>query len=557
MYVKTSDGRKKLSVWVWIIILITLLGISLALIYAPEETGLSTMSRDSSQPDAAPMDSVITDGITENSLDPETNQLMEDQLRQETAMNNGYLDPTRETEIREKYALMAESKKSNFTPSIGDRLKNMDKPDEKVEDDVKPGAIQDPGLRKTTTYKTFAERLAEQSENGNPANNPQNQPQGKGSFEFGKPTVVANTRVAPGVATTAQAQAQAQNKITNILPLGTFIPCALDGDVITNTLQSHVWANVVVDVTFRRQLQLPKGLVRLRGTTASEPVQNVVDIVFDTMVFSDGTELPISGFAYSAFDPRYPHRFRTRGIPGEMILPPMWVKAQALIYTAALGASDAYVQDQMNRNNQQVSQSTPIPIIDPTTGNTTFGFNQQQNQENANLGQTLGLGFGQSALSKLVDELLKDLEKYKPYVIVEKGTPFFVQLDQTVNVDARQINGTAIAREAQAQRNQAAGIAPTAPVYAPGDARAGYTGYAPSAGSPNVPTGPNMNDGVIPPAPASPNGNSGAVQEIQKLLEMQNLLNQTQPQPQTQTQPSGGQPAMSVEQIQALLQSRR
>jgi len=75
-------------------------------------------------------------------------------------------------------------------------------------------------------------------------------------------------------------------------------------------------------------------------------------------------------------------------------------------------------------------------------------------------------------MGELLDMAKQDLEKYKPYVTVEKGTPFYVQIDQTVDISERKINGVAIALALEAAQTKNSAQKQT--VYAPGDARYKY-----------------------------------------------------------------------------------
>lgn len=488
LYIKTEDGRKKPSVWVWLVLLGTLLGVSIFLVTNTRETGLDEMAGKTKKAKAQQAPIPVEKGETSKStaeMDAQTRNEMTAQINRETEENNGYLAKPRRDEIEEKYhQLYAERMKANFRPSTENRLSKMQHPDA-----TPPPAPQvDTSKTTTTRYRTLSERLAAEGIKTGGGDGGGGKGGGK-SIDFAPPTNGANkTPIDPLAA--ADGMKENSTAMKSFLPLGTFIPCVLDGDIVTSTLTSNVWANVVIDVTFRRQLQLPKGLVKLRGKTAMEPTQDVVDIVFDTMVFSDGTELPISGFAYAAFDPRYPHRFRTRGVPGEIIVPPMWIKFQSLILSAALGASDAYIQNYIAENTTTPSTWTSIPVT-TTTGNTTTTTTQMvQNQGQAVNGQiaaTVGLSAAQQALTQLVTMITADAEKYKPYLIVEKGTPLFVQLDATVDVGTRRLNGFAISKDAEMRKNielskQGVPMPDTREIYPPGDARAKYTGQARSGG---------------------------------------------------------------------------
>lgn len=477
LYVKTADGRKKPSLWVWLFLLAVLLGGSIFLVTNTKETGLQEMTGTTKarleERAPIPIERDESDkSAGSSSMDAETINAMKAQIALEKEQGGGYLDSGREQQIINKYEREYENKQaSNFRPTVDERLRRMQEADEPEEPAPTPTPPQTETVER---YRTLGERLA--SENISPSQ------RSNSVREFGSPPERTPPEDIPkspqgNISSTDWTEA------SNLLPLGTFVPCVLDGDIVTSDLTSHVWANVVLDVTFRRQLQLPKGLVRLRGQTATQPVQDVVDVIFDTMVFSDGTELPMSGFAYGAFDPRYPHRFRTRGIPGELIIPPLFIRLQGLLYTAALGASEAYVQNYVNENTQTQTTYTPVPIVNPTTGETTYQIVQNQGQPvNNQIGGTIGLGAAQGALEELVGRAQDDLDKYRPYLIVEKGTPFYVQLDTTLDLSKRRVNGTAIAREERLKRDlelQKQGVPmpmQEPAVFPPGDARSKYSG---------------------------------------------------------------------------------
>jgi hypothetical protein len=489
LYVKTSDGRKKPSVWVYIILLILALGGSLALILSRGESGLDQLNGRTKQQIAdsgpAPFQKVETDKASDT-RDAATQNKINEQIRKETNENGGYISNERVKEIERKWEDQYKvNESSNFKPTVNKRIESFEN-SENVDLKTKKEATT---KKKADHYMTLAERLKE--EGMKPEQGGKNQPiDFKGVAKIGTNSVSlepdTSTNSTPGKPKDYYTNHD-WTSASNILPLGTFIPCVLDGDVVTTDLQSHVWGNIVLDVTFRRQLQLPKGLVRIRGTTGRTPVQNVVDIFFDTMVFSDGTELPISAYAYGAFDPRYPGRFRTRGIPGEIIVPPMYVKLQSLLYSAALGASSAYIQNYVNQNTTTPSSFQTTPTIVPGIGGISAQnvIQQVQGQPvNNKIGATAALSAGQSALQDYVADLKKDLQKYQPYVVVEKGTGFYVQLDKTVDVSMRRVNGTELTKEEEAKKyNGGKPAAPKEEVFAPGDARAKYTGYSPSSDS--------------------------------------------------------------------------
>lgn len=207
----------------------------------------------------------------------------------------------------------------------------------------------------------------------------------------------------------------------NILPMGTFIACDLDQDVRSDSLSSYVWCTVVIDSTFRRQLQLPLGLARARGKVATQPVGDKVDIAFDVLQFSDGTEVPISGNAYTPFDLSAPDRFKERGIIGVLHTPPLYIELEGDLLAGIQGGLGG-------------SGST-------STVNSTFGsFSTTSNK-------SFLQGAGDSVASRLLDHADKMLATYQPYVTLEKGQPFFIQLDNDVDLNKRAVNGFATAQE--------------------------------------------------------------------------------------------------------------
>ena len=385
----------------------------------------------------------------------------------------------RKEAIREKYE-ERNDKDRNAAARIDftDRLKDFVKPETQEAPAETP---QDPEQPAKQGYMTFAERLAAQgnSDGGSSGSGSKILVFQQGSEAFKSDPSQTGNPNNPGEAGSTATEA---NSPANMLPLGTFIPVTLDQDVISTDLQATVWATVATDVTFRRQLQIPLGLAKLRGRTATQPVQNLLDIVFDVMVFSDGSELPIQGFAYSAFDIRYPDRFQVRGVPGELVTPPMYTKLLSLILAAGTGASDAYIQNYLNENTSTSSTFTTVPQIDPNTGQVTNTLQQTQGQPvNSQIGASIALGAAQSGAEELAAMLQKDLDKYQPYVKIQKGYPLFVQLESTVNIAERQSNGFAIKAEEEANskaKGDQTARSGDPDTYPPGDARYRYDGRA-------------------------------------------------------------------------------
>lgn len=462
LFVQDSEGKRKLGPLIWVLGALLII-IPSILLFKSEGSPLSKRGETKDAPEPFQKNESNLTQATDmpNTMVAEMDREIQIAQEQSSGLRGDDLE-VRKKEIKEKYEEKAKTERNSAARiNFDERLETFTKPEEKPT----PVPSKQEGTPKPTGYMTFAERIAAEGK----ANSTRANSGGVVIFKPGDKTPPSSLS-APGDIVDTSKTTPKSTSPSNLLPLGTFIPVVLEQDVISTDLQSHVWATVATDVTFRRQLQLPLGLVRLRGNTATEPVQNLLDIVFDVMVFSDGTELPIQGFAYSAFDIRFPDRYRVRGVPGKLITPPMYTTILSILLTAGLGASDAYMQNYINQQTETQSSFTTVPTIDPNTGEVTNVIQQTQGQPvNNNIGATMGLSAAQSGAEALADRLQKDLDKYKPYVKLEKGTPIFVQLESTVNVNTRRINGLAIQQD-EARRNQSPNQ--RIPTYAPGDARA-------------------------------------------------------------------------------------
>lgn len=238
----------------------------------------------------------------------------------------------------------------------------------------------------------------------------------------------------------------------NFLPRGTYIPVVLLEDVRTTDLRQMVSVLVADDVYFRKQLQLPKGAVKIQGYASLSPTQDSVDIIFDNMLFADGTELPIAAVACNGMSPLHPKSFKTRGIKGNLVTPPFYVQAKSAYYQALLSGGTNYLAD-TSRNYNQSNINGDGNTVD--TNNTLSG---SEITKRALVAGTVKM------LEKRQETALEDMSKYRPYVEVQKGAAFFVQLQETTNLKARTINGVAKASlvQAKAINNKSAlpGIAP-------------------------------------------------------------------------------------------------
>ncbi len=494
LFVQAKDGSRKLGILVYIAAALLVI-IPTILLFKSEG---SPMAKKSKQQEAGPPP--IQRPETENSqaqempntLIAERNRELQIAEEQKSGLNPADYEK-RKLEIEEKYKAKNEgSRNSSARINFTDRIDDFKREPKKEQPLPTPTPVKD----NTQGYMTFAERMA--AEKKQIKNSSKNKPI---SFENAKKKEPPKENLVVNHTTDQTMSGKAGESPKNILPLGTFIPCVLEQDIISSDLQSHVWVSVATDVTFRRQLQLPLGLVRIRGKTATQPTQNMLDIVFDVMVFSDGTELPIQGFAYSAFDIRYPDRYRIRGIPGKMITPPMYTTILSLLLSAGLGASDAFIQNNANQNTSTQSTFTTVPQIDATTGNVTTTLQQTQGQPvNNQIWGTVGLSAAQAGAEKFADIVQKDLDKYQPYVKLEKGTPLFIQLDSTVDISGRRINGLAIKAEEEMQKRSQKDYSARSgepDTYPPGDARYRYDGRA-------------QTPSVINPMAAQQGGNGGA-----------------------------------------------
>jgi len=515
-YTKDSQGNPRLGIAVYIIIILLILVPSFLLFQNPNaiENIFSPGKANQEPPKVFQADQ--SEKALQEGISAELVEQMEREQRIAQEQQSGLRPEDRTGEIEEKYQERARQQADSAGQfRFGERLTEFITPEATptpapTEGEAPPAA--------PSGFMTMAERLKLEGKSATGGSSSgfskefSNQvPQ---SLQPQQPTTTTEpSTVINGV----------QTQISNLLPLGTFIACVLNQDVRSTDLQPYIWANVVLDSTFRRQLQLPKGLVRLRGKAAREPVQNLLDIHFDVMVFSDGTELPINGNAYSAFDIRYPDAYRLRGIPGEMVVPPFFLQVKSLVYAAALGASNAYIDDVAARGLSQTTTFGAQPVVDPETGQVTTQITDsvQGGQVQNNLGEVIALDAAQGVVEQLAENALEDLEKYRPYVKLEKGTPFFVQLNQTIDISQRRVNGLAVhvaQLEAATQNSSNPGaVNPYAPdIYPPGDARYRYD-------SENQ-TSNNLFSGTPPTAPQMPSatqnitGNTGDLDSLRSKL---------------------------------------
>jgi hypothetical protein len=214
----------------------------------------------------------------------------------------------------------------------------------------------------------------------------------------------------------------------NSVPTGTNIPVVLLQDVVSTTRSQHIWVQVAQEVTFRNQVQLPKG-VRIRGSSAGS-IREMVDITFDLMVFPDGTELEFDAVGINGFDPRFPNMYKLQGVTGKYIVPPVWTKLLPIFIESAIGYSD---------NNREYRQ----PQGDNTVinGEDSGVSGESSNPSDGPDDEERGYEAVNSAAEMLGDMVIEDLQRYQPYVRLNRGQSFFVQTGSTVDFSLRSLGG--------------------------------------------------------------------------------------------------------------------
>lgn len=343
------------------------------------------------------------------------------------------------------------------------------------------------------------------------------------------------------------------NGIPNFIPLHAVkIPCILLDNIKTNQLKQHINVAVCQDVVFAHRIQMRAYTAVITGEVAATPVGDTLDIHFDTIVFSDGTELPISGTAYSPEDPRYPGQAGYRGIHGTLVTPPLYTQILSFLGNAATAGMQQYLNSSQTQNSiygygstqqfpngQQGSTSTTTTV---TNGNQTTTTESTQysplNSLNPNWKAQVGVATAESATNQLNQALQEKMQEYKPYVFVRAGTPIWIDLDQTINLNARRLNGVLHAQLLEAQATGRGFGIPQQPYYPPGDAR--YNS-AQQVNNPQLSANgvnPNTNTGANNPS------SNQLLQQMQQLyLLRQGLQNQTPVTNASLQQPPQNQPA--------------
>jgi hypothetical protein len=197
---------------------------------------------------------------------------------------------------------------------------------------------------------------------------------------------------------------------SNSVPTGTRIPVVLINNVISSTLDQRVWAITAKEVVFRKQVQLPAG-VMLGGHVGSTPVRDQVDVTFDLMVFPDGSELRFLGFGVNGYNPMYPGLEGMRGLADKYFEPPLWSEFLPILLEGLAGYADVRFPASAVVSTDAVDQQ-----FDPKT-QVYKGIN--------------------SAAKKMQEKILVYLERYAPYVQLRKGMPFWVEVESTVDFSTR------------------------------------------------------------------------------------------------------------------------
>jgi hypothetical protein len=272
------------------------------------------------------------------------------------------------------------------------------------------------------------------------------------------------------------------HQIPNFLPLHAVrIPCTLIDNIRTGQLKQSCRALVCQDVVFAHRIQLRAYTAMFSGEVASQPVGDTLDIHFNTLIFVDGSELPISGSAYSPEDPRYPGAGSQRGIHGILHTPPLYTQILSFLGNAAQTGMQQYLQDSQNNPNFYGYGSTSqLPNAAQTVQTTTVQNGNTQttttaysapNSLNPNWRTRAGIAVADSGVSQLNQELQEKMQEYKPYVTVDRGYPLWVDLDQTINIGARRLNGVVRAQLTEDEMQGKTFGLPKQDFYPPGDAR--------------------------------------------------------------------------------------
>lgn len=203
------------------------------------------------------------------------------------------------------------------------------------------------------------------------------------------------------------------------LPRGTLIPVYFLTNVQTRLLEDIVILGVAENVIFNHRVQLPFG-TRLLGTAAAGAQGTRIAINIDTILYPDGSELPISALGKDVD--------RGPGVKGYYIPQPLWV--QLLPYVNEFVAS--YIDTFQKTREQQ------------TTGLTPGGITVSQTQQVTDYSDpgTVALASASTALRDQMKFTQQQLNSvYQPYTVIPVGTAAFVQLRSAVDLTSGSVNG--------------------------------------------------------------------------------------------------------------------
>lgn len=216
----------------------------------------------------------------------------------------------------------------------------------------------------------------------------------------------------PADATTRRARTMSANSLP--LGFGSHISVVLLNNVISSSsIRQRVWAITSQETVFRRQVQLPKGV--LIGGYAGMVSRNQLEVNFDVMVFPDGTELRITGHAVNGYNPEYPGLEGIAGLVDVYREPPLWSQFMPVIIQFLVGYT-----------NQAFPQNV---VVSSTSGYQSADARGQLNN---------GIN---AAAQMMQQKAMAYLEQYTPYVYLRKGLPFKVELDADVDFSLRRLGG--------------------------------------------------------------------------------------------------------------------
>jgi hypothetical protein len=191
-------------------------------------------------------------------------------------------------------------------------------------------------------------------------------------------------------------------------PRGEMIEAALVNCAFSSNTEIDVVAAVWLPFYFQGHLLLEPGC-RILGTASRGKLRDRMRVRFDHIILKDGRSFPIDGVAL--------HTDGTEGIKGYLISE--WAKRLLAPLTAGLG------QGFLEALQYQSYTYTMTPLG-------PYGVPKDQSMKGAFY--QAGTYGGVSALQKLQEILVEDMDEYRPYVFVPAGTRFRVYLKRYVDV---------------------------------------------------------------------------------------------------------------------------